>query len=153
MSLRSEWLLTGNFVISWGPVGRDGLSCSSLDHGPSTRQIFPVRPATVPSPKRWEVPVLSGSVLWQTHWHNWPPLQYKKLSWKEPCSFFWHLHWERPFLQRLSYPSQLEFSSSEWRESVYYPRALASLTPQTVYISKKAHKPGPGWHLRNSAAG
>lgn len=62
--LRTEGLLTGNFMVLWGPVGRDGLSCSSLGHGPRTRQIFFWDTCYIPIPQRGEGSLWSVG-LWE----------------------------------------------------------------------------------------
>lgn len=155
-------LLTGSFMVLWGPVETDGSFCSACAVVPARRQIFsgtcylPITRSgegSLESSRIVEAGLRCYRACRYHSWWRWSPLQYKTLSEEQPFAFCWHLYWEMPFLQRLSYITQLQFASPKRRASVYYPRAHASLIQGIVYISKEAREPGLSRHLRNAAAG
>lgn len=142
-----ELLLTGSFLVLWGCVETDGLSCSAVV--PVWRQIFfgmcclPIIQSSEESLRS------SGTVRAGIYCdrgastRDIDPLSNTE-CWAGSITF--------PFAgisieKCISYTARLQFPSSKWRARVYYPRAHASLIHRTVYISKETCESGPSWHL------
>lgn len=88
--LWGQWLLSGNFMISWGQMGCPAHSWTTV---PAQGRSSLKRPAT-PMPQRAErgVPVLCGSVgsglCWdRAHWHNWTLPSTKSWAGNSPVPF------------------------------------------------------------------